>query len=86
MGVALKRSLACANPELYRLTPTERGACDLRDDEAMRQVRPLKLTLPPARAEAWDEDIVREQGRSPEPFVPCGGPGANLGVGCPNER
>lgn len=83
LGAAMKRSLGCVDPDLYRLTAVERDACARRGDAIQRDVRPLPLIIDPAKTDRWDAVLARRR-KPPGPgFTPCPGPGSNFGVGCP---
>ncbi len=83
LGAAMRRSLGCVDPDLYRLTAAERDACARREDAIQRDVRPLPLMIDHAKTERWDATLARRR-RPPGPgFTPCPGPGSNFGVGCP---
>jgi len=85
LGAALKRSLGCADPDLYKLTTAERVACDQRGDEIQRDVRPLPLMIDRAKTDKWDAELARRRAPTGQAFTPCDGPGSNFGVGCPSQ-
>ena len=85
IGAALRASIGCANPTLYRLTPQERDACNRRGDVVERASRPLPLLIDPRKTQRWDAELQRRHAPPGPAFTPCQGPGSNFGLGCQNH-
>ena len=77
---ALRGMIGCADREALHLTSTEREACDRKAFGGHRDDDPTPLNIDPAKVARWEADKERERELDRRAFVPCHGPGDNLGV------
>jgi hypothetical protein len=85
-GTALRDYMACAHPDFFGLTEKQVSDCDEANFPGRGRSGIAFIGVDPAKLARWDQDLKRFHEPPAAPFVPCEGPGSNLGAGCPNHQ